>query len=350
MQPTRTYHDDARKFQKAYQQAALAFGIILGLNTVVMLGIGMIQLRSPNPEFGPPGVLLGMGAILAGVTIGITAAIARRQRWGAIVGVVVMALIALGAVFNWVSQAAESGKGPPTPVCGVIFFAVAFVALAKAIAARDVSQSWAPQPYASPEASAYNPYGVSAPPPATPRTLGTVGAALLIVGGLLVIGGAGAAVASFVAETTVSESAWQTVRDAELGVTIEMPGEPLRKQSPSSEEAPYEVTYTLDRHQYLVELSCTRLGVDWFFEEAEFHQQLEQQFDAQYVSSKSGSIVNVNGISMYRVTFQLKDGNRAVVQGFCDGRDAVIVSVSETEAVDSAVSKRVLDSVRRDNQ
>src|SRR5690606_36311630 len=105
---------------------ALAFGIILGLKTVVMLGIGVIQLRSPNPEFGPPGVLLGMGAILAGVTIGITAAIARRQRWGAIVGVVLMALVALGAVVNWMSESAESGKGPPSPVCGIVFFAIAF--------------------------------------------------------------------------------------------------------------------------------------------------------------------------------------------------------------------------------
>lgn len=348
MQPTRTYHDDARKFQKAYRDAALAFGIILGLNTVVMLGIGVIQLRSPNPEFGPPGVLLGMGAILAGITIGITAAIARRQRWGAIVGVVLMALVALGAVVNWMSEAAESGKGPPSPVCGIVFFAIAFVALARAISAKDLSQSWAPQPYPSPEASAFNPYGVSAPAPATPRTLGAVGAAMLIIGGLLVIGGAGAAVASFVAETTVSESAWQTVRDPELRVTVEMPGEPVRKQLPSSAEAPYEAGYTLDRHQYMVEMSCTRLAPDWFFEEAEFRNQLETQYDAQYVSSKSGSDVNVNGIRMYRVTFQLTDGSRAVVQGFFDGRDAVIVSVSETEAVDGAVSERVMNSLRRE--
>jgi len=349
MQPTRTYHDDARKFQKAYRDAALAFGIILGLNTVVMLGLGVIQLRAPMAEFGPPGVLLGMGAALAGVTIGITAAIARRQRWGAIVGMVVMVIVALGAVVNWVSEAAESGKGPPSPVCGIIFFAIAFVLLARAIGARDLSQSWAPQPYPSPEASAYNPYGLSAPPPATPRTLGTVGAALLIVGGLLVVGGAGAAVASFVAETTVSEGAWQTVRDPELGVTVEMPGEPVRKQLPSSAEAPYEVSYTLDRHQYMVEMSCTRLAPDWFFEEAEFRNQLETQYDSQYVSSRSGSTVNVNGISIYRVTFQLTDGSRAVVQGFFDGRDAVIISVSETEAVDGAVSRRVLDSIRREN-
>lgn len=348
MHPTRTFHDDARKFQKAYRDAALAFGIILGLNTVVMLGIGVIQLRTPTPEYGPPGMLLGMGAALAGVTIGITAAIARRQRWGAIVGLVLIILVALGAIANWAIEMSESGKGPPNPVCGIVFFVIAFAALARAIGAKDLSRVWAPQPYPPPEASAYNPYGVSAPAPAPPRTLGSFGAAMLIVGGLLLIGGAGAAVASFVAETTVSESAWQTVRDAELGVTVEMPGEPVRTQLPSSAEAPYEVSYTLDRHQYMVEMSCTRLAPDWFFEEVEFRNQLESQYDAQYVSSKSGSNVNVNGISMYRVTFQLKDGSRAVVQGFFNGRDAVIISVSETEAVDGAVSERVLNSLRRE--
>ena len=349
MYQTQSHHDMARKFDKAYRTAAVAFGIILGLNTLVLLVIGIMQARTESPEFGPPGVVLGLGAIFAGVTIAITGAIARRQRWGAIVGLIVLILTMLAAIANSVMEAGESGKSA-NPVCGVIFFVLAIIALVKAIGAPapPAQQEAPPEPYA--QQNGYNPYGTTPLVPTTPpspRNLGTSGLIALIIGGLLVIGGGGAAAVSFVSETTVQEEAWQTVRDEQLGISIDMPGEPTRTPS-YGEDVSYEMTYVFERHQYSVTMSCARLGFDWYYEEPAFIEDLQNQVEPSFVKSTTVSEVTVNGIQMHRVRYELVEDGVAYSQGYISGQEAVIVTVIETAAVDGAVADRVINSMQRD--
>lgn len=376
MHTTFTAQEADKKFRKTYNAAAGGFAFIMGLNTLVLLGIGLLQLNNPSPTFGPPGVVIGMGAGLLGVTLGVTAVIARKQRWGAVVGLVLVILLGCLALANFGTSGAETESGasnPSAPVCGLVIMVIIGLQLIRAIRATPVHVYPPPTP-TNHNVNPYQPYGSGQPqyggpqqpqPPApgyappvpygsadtgSPRryTLGTTGAIFLGIGALLFVGGSGAAIASWVAETTVDATAWQRVHDPELQVSLEMPGEPTIKTTPPSDDVVYETQYTVERHQYLTQLTCTRLAQGWYFEEDEFREGLEAHFEPQFIVSQSTTRTTVNGIPFTRVDYELLDGEVGVVVGHHDGREAIVVSINTTSAVGEGLIGRVLNSIERD--
>lgn len=374
MLPTQPLNEERKKFEKTFREAGLGFAILFGLNTLALLAMGV--LARGNGVFGAsPLYFNGTIAVLAGITVGVSLGLFRRQRWAAYTGLVLCIVVPVGSVLIQAANRAVSettaGSGPPTGGigCGLVLFAMVGIMQYRAARIRrpSAAQIAAPEyqgpasllrPYSSAAKFAQAPAATAFPstaqhqPTSLPQVaqpvqypLGKFAAAVLVVCALAILGGAATAGYGLLATPSVEESQWVVVHDSTLGVEVEMPGQPKTDSETPQQGQLYLTTRSLDLGYFYVSMSCVQLQDGWEYTEAEFFDQIRNGADPKVLTFVSDRRLQANGISMYESTFRSKHGFLVTKRGFFARRHSVTVTVAEEDS-DGEVSSRVLNSLR----
>ncbi len=349
------YVDPRTKFEKTYRGAGLTFGLLVGLNSVLLLVIANFSDDVYGTYAGERMFMNGFGVALAGFTVGITIALFNKQRWAAYLAFIITALLLVAAVLAQVVDIFPGGDGPSGGgVIGIVLVALATIVQFNAVRIPRPYQL-APSPRRLAEGyPLLQPYSAtpagdrSAAPPGMPvkYPLGNSGIAMLAVCGLTVLAGIGMSVYGIALVLNPEVAEWVVVRDEVIGVQLEMPGQPQDVLETPDLTMSYIRTQEYAAEFCTVSITCVELHEGFGFREQDVARSLTTGVDYSKATVLSRERIQSNGIEMHALILHRVDGWHEYKWVFHTTSHCVTVIVTKPQGRDFPSVDRVLESIR----